>query len=82
MRMIRSNHPFFILLLDPKSRIFELVEIYNADKSSSIQQVLDCIRTKCSDERLMNMNYIWLCRPSDRVELGNVHDPVIVQPVS
>eukprot|EP00956_Cyclotella_meneghiniana_P039308 scaffold169324_cov73-Cyclotella_meneghiniana.AAC.4 len=67
--------PFFILLLDPKSRIFELVEIDNADKSSSIQQVLDCIRTKCSDERLMNMNYIGLCRPSDRVEFTNLSAP-------
>lgn len=67
--------PFFILLLDPKSRIFELVEIDNADKSSSIQQVLDCIRTKCSDERLMNMNYIGLCRPSDRVEFINLSAP-------
>ena len=63
---------FFVLLLDPKSRIFELIEIDDMEKSSTIQQVLDTIPTKCTDERLLNMKYIGLCRPSDRVEFTDL----------
>ncbi|KAL3764503.1 hypothetical protein ACHAWO_007020 [Cyclotella atomus] len=64
--------PFFILLLDPKSRIFELIEIDDAEKSCTVKQVLDLIPSKCTDERLLNMNYIGLCRPSDRAEFTDL----------
>lgn len=64
--------PFFVLLLDPKSRIFELVEIDDADKSYTVKQVLECIPAKCTDERLLNMNYIGLCRPADRAEFTDL----------
>jgi hypothetical protein len=60
--------PFFILLLDPKSRIFELIEINDASPSSSIGDILKSIGEKCTDERLSEMYYVGLCRPSDRVE--------------
>ena len=63
---------FFILLLDPKSRIFELIEIDNADNSSTVQQVLDLIPIKCTDDRLKDITYIGLCRPSDQVEFINL----------
>lgn len=73
--------PFFILLLDPKSRIFELIEIDDADKSSTMKQILEYIPSKCTDERLLNTSYIGLCRPSDRVEFTDLSVSAFKSPI-
>lgn len=67
--------PFFMLLLDPKSRIFELIEIDDAPLSSSVGDILRLIPAKCTDARLLQMRYVGLCRPSDRVEFIDLRSP-------
>ena len=64
---------FFVLLLCPKSRIFELIEIADAPKSSTVGGVLERVTEKCTDERLLEMSYIGLCRPSDRTEFNDLN---------
>mmetsp|Transcript_2407 Transcript_2407/g.5207 ORF Transcript_2407/g.5207 Transcript_2407/m.5207 type:complete len:813 (-) Transcript_2407:126-2564(-) len=66
---------FFILLLCPKSRIFELIEITDSPKTSTISDILHRIPEKCTDDRLLEKNYIGFCRPSDRTEFMNPTAP-------
>eukprot|EP00579_Thalassiosira_antarctica_P007632 CAMPEP_0201879182 /NCGR_PEP_ID=MMETSP0902-20130614/10131_1 /ASSEMBLY_ACC=CAM_ASM_000551 /TAXON_ID=420261 /ORGANISM="Thalassiosira antarctica, Strain CCMP982" /LENGTH=948 /DNA_ID=CAMNT_0048406955 /DNA_START=23 /DNA_END=2869 /DNA_ORIENTATION=- len=67
---------FFVLLLCPTSRIFELIEISAADdpnNDSNINDVLSLIPQKCTDERLLQQRYVGFVRPADRVDFMELH---------
>jgi len=59
---------FFVLLLCPTSRIFELVEIKNVKLNSTVQDIMDSIPQQCTDERLLSKSYTGFVRPTDRIE--------------
>ena len=72
---------FFVLLLCPTSRIFELVEVSgevsgnegggkpsNYPAMSTVGDVLQAASAKCNDDRLSAMEFVGLVRPSDRAE--------------
>jgi len=76
-----GNIQFFILLLCPTSRIFELIEISAGDSSnnaSTIRDVLELIPQKCTDERLLQKQYCGFVRPSDRSDFAEPDDRAFV----
>ena len=75
---------FFVLLLCPTSRIFELVEV-NGDGSgegekpspsdsalSTVGDVLRAASANCTDDRLSSMEFVGLVRPKDRAEFTSM----------
>ncbi|KAL7548523.1 hypothetical protein ACHAWF_011827, partial [Thalassiosira exigua] len=66
---------FFVLLLCPTSRIFELVEISASDgpdNDATVGDVLGMIPEKCTDDRLLEKAYVGFVRPKDRAEFVDV----------
>jgi hypothetical protein len=66
---------FFVLLLCPQNRIFELVEISDAPLHSTVGDILRHIPLHVTDERLLGKKYIGLCRPADRTEFIDLRLP-------
>ena len=66
---------FFVLLLCPQNRIFELVEISDAPLHSTVGDILRHIPLHVTDERLLGKKYIGLCRPADRTEFIDLSLP-------
>ena len=66
---------FFVLLLCPLNRIFELVEISDAPLHSTVGDILRHIPLHVTDERLLGKKYIGLCRPADRTEFIDLRLP-------
>jgi hypothetical protein len=72
---------FFVLLLCPESRIFELVDVTSSknegDRANSISphstiyDILSIISSICTDSRLSTKKYIGFVRPNDRMVFTN-----------
>ncbi len=70
-----NNIHFFILLLCPHSRIFEVIEVSDAPLHFTVGDVLKLIPQHVTDERLLMKKYIGLCRPADRTEFLDLRSP-------
>ena len=73
-----NNIHFFILLLCPHSRIFELIEVSDAPVHSTVGDVLKLIPHHVTDERLLKEKFIGLCRPADRTEFIDLRLPAFL----
>ncbi len=69
---------FFVLLLCPKSRIFEVIEVSDAPLDSTVGDVLKLIPRNITDGRLLKKKYIGLCRPADRTEFIDLSSPAFL----
>ena len=68
---------FFVLLLCPESRIFELVDVTTSSNEgdeansisphSTINDILSVVSNRCTDSRLSTKEYIGFVRPDDRM---------------
>lgn len=74
-----SNIHFFILLLCPQSRIFEVIEVSDAPLHSTVGDVLKLIPQHITDERLLKKKYTGLCRPADRTEFIDLGSPAFLR---
>ena len=74
----KNNIHFFILLLCPHSRIFEVVEIWDAPREATVGDVLKLIPRHITEKRLLKKKYIGLCRPADRVEFIDLTVPAFL----
>ena len=73
-----DNIHFFILLLCPNSRIFEVIEVSDAPLESTVGEVLKLIPQHVTDGRLLKKKYIGLCRPADRTEFIDLTLPAFL----
>lgn len=73
-----NNIHFFILLLCPNSRIFEVIELSDAPLDSNVGDVLKLIPQHVTDGRLLKKKYIGLCRPADRTEFIDLALPAFL----
>jgi len=66
-------YKIFILLLDPSSRIFELVAVEYAAKTATLRLVLSLIPQAATESNLANLPIYALCRPCGQgTELTNL----------
>ena len=75
---------FFVLLLCPASRIFELVDVTSSNKAnnmsphSTIDDVLSVVSSQCTDSRLSTKKYVGFVRPDDRMVFANADKKAFV----
>mmetsp|Transcript_25998 Transcript_25998/g.52192 ORF Transcript_25998/g.52192 Transcript_25998/m.52192 type:complete len:936 (+) Transcript_25998:91-2898(+) len=73
-----NNVHFFILLLCPSSRIFEVIQVSDAPLDSTVGDVLKLIPHHITDGRLLKKKFIGLCRPADRTEFIDLTSPAFL----
>ncbi len=70
---IRNQDPnaykIFLLLLQPQSKIFELIQLIYSPNDTTIGQILDRIPENATEQALGSQEYIGLCRPKTHKEI-------------
>eukprot|EP00538_Stauroneis_constricta_P006467 CAMPEP_0119548330 /NCGR_PEP_ID=MMETSP1352-20130426/2279_1 /TAXON_ID=265584 /ORGANISM="Stauroneis constricta, Strain CCMP1120" /LENGTH=696 /DNA_ID=CAMNT_0007593567 /DNA_START=134 /DNA_END=2224 /DNA_ORIENTATION=+ len=69
---LEDSYKIFLLLLQPKSKIFELIQIIYNPKDTTIGDMLAMIPKNATEEALGKQEYIGLCRPKEREDLLNM----------
>lgn len=64
-----ASFKIFLLLLNPKAKIFELIQVIYAPSVTTIGDVLAMIPGNASEPALGSLSYIGLCRPKDGIEI-------------
>lgn len=70
---IRKTDPnaykIFLLLLQPKSKIFELIQLIYSPNDTTVGDILKMIPDNATEQALGSQDYIGLCRPKTQEEL-------------
>ena len=64
-------YKIFLLLLQPQSKIFELIQLLYNPNDTTIGSILEMIPENATEQALGNQTYIGLCRPKTQEELLN-----------
>lgn len=61
------DEPFkvFLLLIQPKSKIFEIIQVFYSPSRTTVRNVLEMIPGNATEPALGMQEYIGLCRPKD-----------------
>jgi hypothetical protein len=65
---VASCVEIFLLLIEPKSKIFELIELSYPRRTTTIAKILKMIPKNVSDPVLAEQKYVGLCRPKKNSE--------------
>ena len=76
-KLLRSKDPhafkIFILLLQPKSKIFELIQLVYSSANATLGDLISMIPENATEKALGSQKYVGLCRPnSGAVELKDM----------
>lgn len=70
---IRKQDPnaykIFLLLLQPQSKIFELIQLIYSPNDTTVGQILELIPENATEPSLGSQEYIGLCRPKNHEEI-------------
>jgi len=64
-----NSYKIFLLLLQPKSKIFELIQLLYNPNDTTVGRILDMIPDNATEAALGSQKYIGLCRPKTQEEL-------------
>mmetsp|Transcript_30300 Transcript_30300/g.46260 ORF Transcript_30300/g.46260 Transcript_30300/m.46260 type:complete len:745 (+) Transcript_30300:78-2312(+) len=64
-----ASHKIFLLLLAPKSKIFEIIQIFYAPQDATVGDVLDLIPANATEPALASQSYTGVCRPKDGIHI-------------
>ena len=67
-----SSFKVFLLLLDPRAKIFELIQVIYAPSITTIGDILAMIPANATEPALGSQFYIGLCRPKDGIEITDM----------
>lgn len=68
LNSISSCVEIFLLLIEPKSKVFELIELSYPRRTTTIAKILKMIPKNVSDPVLSEQKYVGLCRPKKNSE--------------
>jgi hypothetical protein len=55
----------FLLLIQPQSKIFEIIQVFYTPSQTTIQNVLEMIPANATEPALGSQHYVGICRPND-----------------
>jgi len=64
-----ASYKIFLLLLAPKSKIFEIIQVFYNPRQASVGHLLDLIPANATEPALASQSYIGLCRPNDGIHI-------------
>mmetsp|Transcript_7811 Transcript_7811/g.11943 ORF Transcript_7811/g.11943 Transcript_7811/m.11943 type:complete len:753 (+) Transcript_7811:106-2364(+) len=64
-----ASHKIFLLLLAPKSKIFEIIQIFYAPQQSTVGDILNLIPSNATEPALASQSYTGICRPKDGIHI-------------
>ena len=62
----QTKFTIFVLLIQPKNRIFELIRIHYDPSMTTLKQLVEMIPENCTDKELSTQPYLGFCRPNAR----------------
>jgi len=68
----RNERKIFILLMQPKTKKFELIDVVFASREGTIGDILRLIPSNATDEALGQQRHIGFCRPTDGIEMTDL----------
>lgn len=63
---IQSTIKIFLLLVEPKTKVFELIQLLYPRKTTTIQDIIDMIPRNATEDVLARQQYVGLLRPKKR----------------
>lgn len=66
---LEASFKVFLLLILPKSKIFELIQVIYSPSRTTVGDLLAMIATNATEPALGSQSYSGLCRPKDGVEI-------------
>jgi hypothetical protein len=64
-----SSYKIFLLLLQPESKIFELIQLIYLPNDTTVGNIISMIPENATEQALGNQEYIGLCRPKTQEEI-------------
>lgn len=68
-----NAYKIFLLLLQPKSKIFELIQLIYSPNDTTLGDILKMIPANATEQTLGTQEYLGLCRPKGEEELLDKH---------
>jgi hypothetical protein len=64
-----ASFKIFVLLLNPKAKIFELIQLIYSPSSATIGHILEMIPDNSTEPALGSQDYVGVCRPKDGIAI-------------
>lgn len=66
-----NSYKIFLLLLQPESKIFELIQLMYMPNDTTVGNIIEMIPDNATEDSLGSQEYIGLCRPKTQEEIVN-----------